>query len=521
MPAIIRSGDRTLDAATLADRAARAASGLESLGVAKGDSVALFLRNDLALFEAAGAAGQLGAYPVPVNWHFTVDEARYLFANCGAKAVVIHADLLPGVAAAVPAGVPVLVVETPPEIASAYGVAPEVCAVPEGATGWSAWLSGFAPRPPGTAEPPGAIIYTGGTTGHPKGVRRAPPSPEQFMATMNSVGVVFGLKEAVAALLSGGTPPRICTVMTGPMYHSAPNAYGGFALRAGGEVILQPRFDPEELLQLIERHKVTHLHMVPTMFVRLLKLPEEVKRRYDLSSLRFVVHAAAPCPPHVKRAMIEWWGPVINEYYGSTETSAVVFCSSEDWLKHPGTVGKPLQDVALRILREDGSDAATGEAGDVYCRATKLADFTYHGDDEKRRKAEREGLISVGDIGYLDADGYLFLCDRRNHMVISGGVNIYPAEIENEILKLPGVADCAVFGVPDEEFGEALCAYVQPQPGATLDAVSLRAELARHLARYKVPKLIEFAAELPREDSGKIFKRKLREPYWEAAGRKI
>jgi long-chain acyl-CoA synthetase len=322
-------------------------------------------------------------------------------------------------------------------------------------------------------------------------------------------------------MLAGIEPPRICTVMTGPMYHSAPNAFGGFAIRAGGEVILQPRFDPEELLQLIERYKVTHLHMVPTMFVRLLKLPEEVRRCYDLSSLQFVVHAAAPCPPHVKRAMIEWWGPVINEYYGSTETSAVVFCSSEDWLKHPGTVGKPLQDVSLRILREDGSNAAAGEAGDVYCRATKLADFTYHGDDEKRRKAERAGLISVGDIGYLDADGYLFLCDRRNHMVISGGVNIYPAEIENEILKLGGVADCAVFGVPDEEFGEALCAHIQPQPGVTLDAASLRAELSRHLARYKIPKLIEFSPELPREDSGKIFKRKLRDPYWAQAGRSI
>jgi long-chain acyl-CoA synthetase len=335
------------------------------------------------------------------------------------------------------------------------------------------------------------------------------------------LGTAFGLGEGIKAVMAGAEPPRICTVMTGPMYHSAPNAYGNAAVGAGATVVLQPRFDPEELLRLIEQHRVTHLHMVPTMFVRLLKLPEEVRRKYEVSSLEFVVHAAAPCPPHVKRAMIEWWGPVINEYYGSTETGAVVFCSSEDWLAHPGTVGKAFNGAVVRVLREDGSDAAVGEAGDIYCRMPSSTDFTYHGDDAKRRAAERDGLIGVGDIGFLDADGFLFLCDRRNHMVISGGVNIYPAEIENELLKLSGVADCAVFGIPDDEFGESLCAWIQPQPGETLDAGAIRAELGEMLARYKVPKVIEFSPELPREDSGKIFKRKLREPYWEGAGRSI
>jgi long-chain acyl-CoA synthetase len=240
-----------------------------------------------------------------------------------------------------------------------------------------------------------------------------------------------------------------------------------------------------------------------------------------VSSLRFIVHAAAPCPPHVKRAMIEWWGPIINEYYGATETGAVVFCTSREWLEHPGTVGKALPDCVLKIVRDDGSEADTGEAGDIYCRFKNGNDFTYHGDDEKRRKAERDGLISVGDIGYLDKDGFLFLCDRRNQMVISGGVNIYPAEIESEILKIPGIADCAVFGIPDDDFGESLCAVIQPQPGVRLDATDLKVELAKHLAKYKVPKVIEFMHELPREDSGKIFKRKLRDPYWEKTGRKI
>jgi long-chain acyl-CoA synthetase len=260
---------------------------------------------------------------------------------------------------------------------------------------------------------------------------------------------------------------------------------------------------------------------VPTMFVRLLKLPREVRKKYDLTSLKFVVHAAAPCPVEVKREMIEWWGPVINEYYGATETGAVVFCTAEEWLAHPGTVGRPQADVKLVISDEAGKEMPVGEAGDVYVRMTTGSDFTYHGDDEKRRKAERNGLISVGDIGYVDKDGFLFLCDRRNHMVISGGVNIYPAEIEAEILKIPGVADCGVFGIPDAEFGEALCAVVQPQPGAMLSESDVKSFVRDHLARYKVPKVVEFRAELPREDSGKIFKRKLRDPYWEKAGRNI
>lgn len=519
--AVIRSGERVLDAETRAERVERAASGFASLGIGRDDAVALLLRNDLAFFEASAAAGQIGAYPVPFNWHATADEAKYLIENCGAKAIVIHADLLPGVQSAIPEGVHVLVVETPPEIAAAFSIPTELCKAPPGSISWSDWLGGFPRLPPVSGEPPGAIIYTGGTTGRPKGVRRPPPTQEQFMATLNTVAEVFGIKNAILAVMQGKTPQRIVTIVAGPMYHSAPNTYGSLALRTGGEVILQPRFDPEELLMLIERHKATHLHLVPTMFVRLLKLPDEIKTKYDLSSLEFVVHAAAPCPPHVKRGMISWWGPVINEYYGSTETGAVTFCTSVEWLEHPGSVGRPLPGVNVRVLREDGSDAPTGEPGDVYCRNMGGSDFTYHGDDAKRRAAERDGLISVGDIGYLDADGFLYLCDRRNDMVISGGVNIYPAEIEAELLKVPGVADCAVFGIPDDEFGEAICAYVQPNPGAALDEAHVRTELSKHIARFKLPKRIEFVADLPREDSGKIFKRKLREPYWQEAGRSI
>ena len=515
-PRII-SGDRQITHAEMIDHAQRAAAGFASLGIGKDDAVAIMLRNDFAFLEASAAIGQLGGYSVPVNWHYTPDEAEYLFGNCGAKAIVIHADLIPGIESALPKDVPVFVVPTPPEIASAFQVSAENCRVPAGRTGWYDWLGGFQPQPPQTTEPPGAMIYTSGTTGRPKGVKRAPPTPEQSAASMKMIGGVFDL---AAAIMEPGKH-KIVTIIPGPMYHSAPNAYGGLAVRAGADVILQPRFDAEDMLRLIQEHRVTHIQMVPTMFVRLLKLPDEVKRKYDLSSLRFIVHAAAPCPIHVKRAMIEWWGPIINEYYGSTETGAVVFCTAEEWLAHPGTVGRAAPDVKLRILDDAGQDVEQGTPGDLYVRLTTGADFTYQGDDAKRAKSEREGLISVGDIAYQDADGFIYLCDRRNNMVISGGVNIYPAEIEAELLKVPGVADGVVFGIPDEDFGEALCAVIQPYPDAKLDVLTVRTELAKHLAKYKVPKIIEFHPELPREDSGKVFKRKLRDPYWEKAGRTI
>jgi long-chain acyl-CoA synthetase len=257
------------------------------------------------------------------------------------------------------------------------------------------------------------------------------------------------------------------------------------------------------------------------MFIRLLKLPVEVRQKYDVSSLQFVVHAAAPCPAEVKAAMIAWWGPVINEYYGATEIGTVVFCTSAESLAHPGTVGRALPGVDVRVLDENGQDTPTGIPGEVFARIRAATDFTYHGDDAKRRRAEQHGLISVGDIGYLDEEGFLYLCDRRNDMVISGGVNIYPAEVEAALISLPAIADCAVFGIPDEEMGEALCACIQPAFGADEDEAAIRTHLRAHVASYKIPRKIVFMDQLPREDSGKIFKRKLREPYWEGRARRI
>jgi long-chain acyl-CoA synthetase len=508
----ILSGERELSQAELLERAARAATGLAALGVENEDSVAVMLRNDFPFFEASMAANMLGARPVPINWHFREEEGGYILRDCAAKVLVVHADLLPQIEAGIPRGVEVLVAETPPEVRSAYGIAENAGRPTEVARSWSEWLSDQDPQDqPASPPPPSSMIYTSGTTGHPKGVKRKPFTAESGAAYLAMVKVIFGFSEQ----------GDFRTAVTGPMYHAAPNAYGLHAARNGGFCVLQPRFDPEGLLALIQEYRLTHLHMVPTMFVRLLKLPEQVRARYDLSSLEFVVHAAAPCPPDIKRRMIEWWGPVINEYYGSTETGGVTFHTAEEALRKPGTVGRPVPRGHVRICDDDGNVLGPSEVGDVYLKIDGYPDFTYNGLDEKRQEIERDGMVTAGDVGYLDEDGYLFLCDRKKDMVISGGVNIYPAEIEGVLIDMPGVKDCAVFGIPDEEFGEALCAYIEPEPAEQPSDGDVRHYLQSRLARYKMPRVIEFIGELPREDSGKIFKRKLRAPYWEKAGRQI
>jgi len=508
---VILSGEREVSQSELLGRVARAAAGFSAEGIGFEDTVAIVLRNDFPFFEASMAANSLGAHAVPINWHFQAHEAGYILRDSRAKALVVHADLLPQILEAIPDAVRVYVVPTPAEIQNAYGVSAEEAAAPPGFPVWDEWLDMQQPQKLSPPPPPSSMIYTSGTTGNPKGVRREPFSPESTAKFVEMVAEIFGLRP----------DGDFRTIITGPMYHAAPNAYGLWAAKIGGFCALQPRFDPEELLRLIERYRITHLHMVPTMFVRLLKLPDEAKNSYDLSSLKFVVHAAAPCPPDVKRRMIEWWGPVINEYYGSSETGGVVFHTSEEALRKPGTVGRPVKDSEVRIYDGQGNRLGPNQVGEIYVRLKGFPDFTYNGADEKRREIERDGLFTVGDVGYLDEDGYLFLCDRKHDMVISGGVNIYPAEIEAALIAMPGVKDCAVFGIPDEEFGESLCAHVEPEAGAELSDDEVRAFLCGKLARYKVPKLIEFSGELPREDSGKIFKRKLRAPYWEKAGRQI
>ncbi len=512
----IKSGDRVLTAAEFDDRARRAASVFQGMGLGEGDGIAFYLRNDLAYFEGVFGAGMLGIYPVPVNWHYTPDEAEYLLNDSGVKLLVIHADLLEPVRSVIPPGLPVVIVPTPPEVRAAYGLPDEP--PPAGYPLWGDLVAAAAPwaGEPGIA--PSSIIYTSGTTGRPKGVRRAAFTEEQNEAVSFMLGWSYGYSEVLAGRRD---PATITTAVIGPVYHSAPNAHSAFSIRVGANVVITPRFDAEDLLRLIERERITHLNMVPIMFNRLLRLPDEVKRKYDLSSLEFVTHAAAPCPPPVKRAMIEWWGPVIWEYYGSTEMGNVTCLSSQEWLAHPGSVGRVMPGITLRVVDEAGNDVPAGTIGEVIGKGRHGTDFTYQNAPEKRAAMEKYGLVTPGDMGYFDADGFLYLCDRINDMIISGGANIYPAEIEAELHKLPGVADCAVFGIPDEEFGESVYAAVQPMPGVRLDAAELQAGLRKVLTSYKVPRRIDFVDSLPREDSGKIFKRKLREPFWAGRERRI
>jgi len=281
-----------------------------------------------------------------------------------------------------------------------------------------------------------------------------------------------------------------------------------------------PRFDAEDTLRLIEDYKLTGAIMVPIMFIRMLKLSEDVRHKYDLSSLEFIIHAAAPCPADVKKAMIEWFGPVINEFYGSTESNAVTALNSEQALAKPGSVGKTVEEADIRILDENGNILPSNTIGEIYSRFP-LLDFTYHGKPEARAEIDQDGYITSGDMGYMDEDGYLFIADRAKDMVISGGVNIYPAEIEAVLHNYPGLKDCAVFGIPDEEFGESVMAVLEVEPGNSISIDHVKSFLREHLAGFKVPRFIEIGKDLPREDSGKIFKRRLRDKYWENSGRKI
>jgi len=494
----VRCGDSFVTYPELFGAALRAARGLSQLGVGAGDRVALLLRNSIEFLESSIATVPLGASAVPINWHWRGEEIAHVLSDSQAKVLVLHADLWPTIEGDLPAGVALVAVQ-----------APTAAALPDGVHQWSQWMSELEPWEQAPESAPQSIIYTSGTTGKPKGVVRMQPDEDQRDAAQAMLGEIFWLAEGER------------TVIPAPMYHTAPNVYAlSCAVRAMDMTIME-RFDPEEFMRIVEQQRVTVVQMVPTMFVRMLALPAQVRERYDLSSLRVIVHAAAPCPPDVKRAMIDWLGPIVAEYYGGTETGPVVHCTSEEWLAHPGTVGRPIANARVKIFDGEGRELPPGQSGEVFMWLDAWPDFTYAGDDAKRRAIEREGLVSCGDIGYLDEEGFLYLNDRRSDMVISGGVNIYPAEIEACLLGLEGVRDCAVFGIPDDEFGEALAAHVELQEGARLDAEQVRAHVRERLAAYKTPRLVEFDDALPREDSGKIFKRRLREPYWAGRARAI
>ncbi len=508
MVATVIAGGIKRDGGTIQARALRGAGGLIALGLADGDVVAIMLRNDIASLEAMLITRLAGTYSCPINWHYKADEAGFILRDCNAKALIVHADLLRQIEGGVPAGVHVIVVEPPPSVRAAFRLSDAQCRMPGGATEYEQWLSDSPPYQGPARQVHYSLPYSSGTTGRPKGVMRKPPSPEQVArvsaVTQTALGIKQGMRTAIVA----------------PLYHSAPASYGIQSTLLAELILVHERFEAERLLADIEKHKLTRLYLVPTHFVRLLRLPDDVKKKYDLASIEFVASTGSPCPPEVKRQMIDWWGPVINESYASSEAGFITILSSADATSHPGSAGRPIPGAEIRILDDHGDVLPPFEPGLIYCRQTAYPDFTYINRPDDRRAIDRDGLIAVGDVGYFDRDGFLYVCDRKSDMVISGGVNIYPAEIEAVLITMPGVADCAVFGIPDAEFGEALAAHVQPH-GAALEREAVRAFLKARIADFKVPRVIEFSDALPREESGKIFKRRLRDPYWEGVGRQI
>jgi long-chain acyl-CoA synthetase len=511
MVASLQYGKVQIDGLEMERRAGQVANGLAAMGIGEDDVVAILLRNSPALLEITLACNQIGAYHCPIDWRFTEDELGYILQDSGACVLFIESDLVATLHRAIPDGVRVIAV-TPEAVAlSAYHISPEISTAPVALLSYDAWRGAQAPYGGPFQRPRGRFAYTSGTTGRPKGVRRLAESqhPEQLRLLRDTVKATFDFSEQARVYLSA------------PLYHGAPNLYGGQAMTSARLLVLDPRFDAEATLSAIERHGITHLYLVPTMCVRLLALPSEVRDRYDLSSVRFVACTGAPFPVAVKQAMIDWWGPVINESYASSELGMVTVISSADALRKPGSVGKPVSEAEVRVYDDEGRRLGAGEVGNIHVRQPAYADFTYHNRPDARAALDCEGLACVGDIGYVDEDGFLFICDRKSDMVISGGVNIYPAEIENAMSGMPGVADCAAFGIPHEDFGEIVVAVVQPADDTQLDQEGVRVWLKSRLATYKIPKIIEFRTDLPRQESGKIHKRKLRDAYWQHAGRQI
>jgi long-chain acyl-CoA synthetase len=475
----------------------RYAKGLQELGLRPGSTVAAMLPNSAAKLAVYFAAFEAGLYVVPVNWHLAAAEVGYILEDCGADAFIAHERFAPVAAGA----------------ADIAGISP-------GARFAAGDVPGFAPLASlGAGLPEGRprertqgapMVYTSGTSGRPKGVRRplTGADPDQPPAMASGFFGLFGLQPF------DGHVHLCCS----PLYHTAVLNFATISLQLGHPVVLMDRFDPEEMLRLIDRHRATHSHMVPTHFRRLLALPEEVRAKYDVSSLRAAIHGAAPCPHEVKRRMLDWWGPVVIEYYAATEGGGALI-TAQEWLRKPGSVGRAWPGSEVRVLDADGEDMPVGEPGMVYMRMG-TSTFSYHKDEEKTRASRAGNLWTVGDIGYLDEDGYLFLCDRSSDMIISGGVNIYPAEIEAEMSCHPAVGDVAVFGIPHDEWGEEIKAVVQPaagnEPGPELTA-ELLAFLSGRVAKFKLPRTIDYTDELPRDPNGKLYKRKLRDPYW--AGR--
>ncbi|RZT24387.1 fatty-acyl-CoA synthase [Mycobacterium sp. BK558] len=473
-------------------RANRLAHLFREAGLVEGDAVAILMENSEHMHAVMWAARRSGLYYVPINTHLTAAEAAYIIDNSSAKAIVGSGklvDTLAGLAAELPGGLP------------------PVRIIADGTLdGWQSYPECVAGQPdtPIDDEIEGDLLqYSSGTTGRPKGIKRALP----HVPPSESPGLM-------AALVSFWMHPEAVYLSPAPPYHTAPSVWSMQTQAGGITTVVMEKFDAEGALDAIAKHKVTHGQFVPVMFTRMLKLPEEVRARYDVSSLQRVMHAAAPCPVDIKKQMIDWWGPIVDEYYASSEAHGSTLIFAEDWLTHPGSVGKPMGG-AVHILDEDGNELPPGHPGEIYFEGGN--DFEYLNDPEKTLSSrDPRGWKTVGDIGYLDEEGFLYLTDRRHHMIISGGVNIYPQEAENLLVTHPKVMDAAVFGVPDEEMGQRVKAVVQ-----TVDQRDATEEFGRELidwlrdrlAHYKCPRSLSFEAQLPRTDTGKLYKQELIKKY--------
>jgi long-chain acyl-CoA synthetase len=492
-PAIVMAtSGETVTYRELDERSNRLAHLWYERGLRRGDHVAILLQNDPRWFDAVWAALRSGLYYTPVNWHLTAPEVAYIVADCGARSVLTSVHLAEQVRDLVGGDIKV-----------------EIPLVVDGALdGWEDYQEAVAGQPatPLDHEPEGAgMFYSSGTTGRPK-------------------GILFPLADRTAAdehpLMVYKSPiaPRPGTVYLSPapMYHTAPVVSCSLVHRVGGTTVVMERWDPEACLAAIERYRCTQAQFVPTMFVRMLKLPPEVRERYDLSSLEQVTHAAAPCPVEVKRQMMDWLGPIIWEYYAGSENAGSTLIDPQEWLAHPGSVGLPRM-CTVHICDDDHRELPVGEVGNIWFDAPATS-FEYHGDPEKTAAGRSpEGWYSIGDVGYLDDEGYLYLTDRQSFTIISGGVNIYPQEAEDVLVMHPAVADVAVFGVPDEDLGEQVKGVVQlldpTGAGPDLEA-ELLAFCRQHLAAFKCPRSIDFTDALPRQDTGKLYKRLLKDRYW-------
>jgi long-chain acyl-CoA synthetase len=490
-PALIVDDD-AVSYGDLYARSRRVAALLHDAGLRGGDGVALVLPNQPEFFEITWGCQLSGLYYTAVNTHFTADEVAYVIDDSDAKAVFLDAGMagLAGHVRDMSRGVKVHIV--------VGGELPD----------WQSYEDALA----AAAEPPpvsdgSEMLYSSGTTGRPKAVRR--PLPADGNGSWAQSVLEMALKHHY------GMNPSDVYLSPAPMYHAAGVNYTMAVNRVGAAAIIMRKFDAEDVLRLIETHRVTHAQFVPTMFVRMLKLPEAIRRKYDVSSLRCVIHAAAPCPVDVKHAMMEWFGPIIHEYYGGTEGFAGTTIGPQDWLAHPGSVGIPMAPV--HVVGDEGEELPVGQSGELYFEGGP--EFEYFKDPAKTASVSNErGWRSLGDMGYVDEDGYMYLTDRSTFMIVSGGVNIYPQEAENLLVMHPKLVDAAVFGVPNDEFGEEVKAVVQPAAGI-MPGPELEAELIEycraHLAGYKCPRTVEFDPELPRDPNGKLYKRRIRERYWQ------